>query len=385
MPRPAQPPRLYLRDRPGRESIFVILDRGREISTRCSPERLREAEEFFSRYLADKHVPQWGDGDPTRVPVADILTLYLTESAPTHAAVDDAAFRAGPLLDYFGLMAAWDITASTCKGYVAARLAGLNDRRPVKQGTARRELETLRAALNYAYKNRKISKPVPVFLPDKSPPLERWLTRSEAARLIAGALGFSPVEFDQKGRVTKWERVGAPSYHVARFILIALYTGTRHEAVLKLRWGVNSSGGWVDLDQGVLYRRGEGQRETRKRRPPARLSLNLVPHLRRWRGLTQIGPCEYEGDLIQRQKTGFARARKLAGLGADVTPHTLKHTCITWALQRGVSTWDVAGFTGTSEQTIRTVYGHHCPDHMSAAVASFHGRNMGRTQKESVG
>jgi len=44
-----------------------------------------------------------------------------------------------------------------------------------------------------------------------------------------------------------------------------------------------------------------------------------------------------------------------------VTPHTLKHTCITWLLQAGVPIWEVAGFTSTSENLIRRRYGHHCP------------------------
>jgi hypothetical protein len=37
----------------------------------------------------------------------------------------------------------------------------------------------------------------------------------------------------------------------------------------------------------------------------------------------------------------------MAGLGADVTPHVLKHTCATLMLQNRVSTWDVAGVLGT--------------------------------------
>jgi integrase len=256
-------------------------------------------------------------------------------------------------------------------------MAGLKGRRAVKQGTARRELETLGSALTYAYKARKISKPVFVHLPEKAPRRERWLTRSEAARLVAGALGFSPVEFDAAGRPTKWKREGAPSYHVARFILIALYTGTRHEAVLRLRWGVNSDGGWFDLERGILYRRGQGERETNKRRTPAPVPDNLAPHLRRWRKLTDTGPCEYEGHLTLRQKTGFNRARELAKLGGDVTPHTLKHTCATWMLQAGVPLWEVAGYLGTSEAVIRSTYGHHAPDHLPAARAAFRGRNVG--------
>jgi integrase len=92
-----------------------------------------------------------------------------------------------------------------------------------------------------------------------------------------------------------------------------------------------------------------------------------MPHLRRWRRLTIHGPCEYDGEIIQRQRSGFESAKERAGLGADVTPHTLKHTCITWLLQKGVPTWQVAGFTGTSEGLITRVYGHHSPNYMEEA------------------
>jgi len=381
MPRPAKPPRLYLRERAGREPQYVILDRGNEIGTGCGPGRQHEAEAAFSRYLAEKHTADWGDGDPATIPVADVLNLYLTEHAPSIASPETASHRCDRLLEFFGEDMAWSVTSSRCTAYVTARTEGLAGRRPVSVETARTELQTLGAAMAYAYKARKLNKPVLVSLPKKSAPKERWLTRSEAARLIAGALGFAPVKMDRKGRVTKWKRTGAPSYHVARFILIALYTGTRHEAVLTMRWGVNSESGWFDLDRGVLYRRGAGETDTRKRRTPAPIPYRLMPHLRRWREMTNTGPCEYEDRLIQRQKTGWARARDLAKLGADVTPHTLKHTSITWMLQEGVSTWEVAGFTGTSEETIRRTYGHHAPDYLPAARGAFLGRNVGRNNK----
>lgn len=378
MPRPAKPPRLYLRERKGRESIYVILDRGNEVSTHCGPDRQREAEEAFARYLGEKHAPNWGNGDPARVAVADVLTLYMTTKAPDHACPEDVGFRAGPLLDFFGAMTCWDITEPTCKAYTAFRERGSADRRPVKAATARRELETLRAALNYAQKARKLNQVIPVWLPDKSAARLRWLTRSEAARLLAGALGFSPVEIDSRGRVKKWAREGKPSYHVARFILIGLYTGTRHESILRMRWGVNSDGGWFDLQTGIMHRRGEGQRDTKKRRTPAPIPGNLLPHLHRWRRLTVNGPCEFRDQITKRQKTGFERARDLAKLGPDVTPHVLKHTCITWMYQRGVPEWEISGFTATSVETLRRVYGHQSADHMAAASATFRGHNLGQ-------
>lgn len=76
MPRPAQPPRLYLRERKGREARYVILDRGREIGTGFGESDQRCAEEAFGRYLADKHRPDFGDGHPSKVAVADALTYY---------------------------------------------------------------------------------------------------------------------------------------------------------------------------------------------------------------------------------------------------------------------------------------------------------------------
>lgn len=61
-------------------------------------------------------------------------------------------------------------------------------------------------------------------------------------------------------------------------------------------------------------------------------------------------------------------AREMAGLGSDVTPHTLKHSCATLMLQNGVSTWNVAGLLGTSEAVIRKVYGHHAISHLREAA-----------------
>ena len=51
-----------------------------------------------------------------------------------------------------------------------------------------------------------------------------------------------------------------------------------------------------------------------------------------------------------------------------ITPHILKHTSITWAMQRGATIWDAAGYFSTSAETIERVYGHHSPRHQETAV-----------------
>ena len=254
--------------------------------------------------------------------------------------------------------------------------------RPVKSATARRELVTLTAALNFAYTERKaVAAGTGDSVRRRQSPDTKWLSRSEAAALVAGALGITATAYDIKSRKPmKWGRVFQPSYHVARFILIGLYTGTRHEANLNMRWGVNSKGGWFDLERGVMYRRGEGEADSNKRRVPAPIPDRLLPHLKRWRRMTIVGPVEYAGRLIAKERKGWHRARELAGLGEDVTPHVLKHTCITWLLQNGVPIRQVAGFVGTSEKIIETTYGHHSPDHLNAARTGFSGRNLGKSE-----
>lgn len=58
-------------------------------------------------------------------------------------------------------------------------------------------------------------------------------------------------------------------------------------------------------------------------------------------------------------KRAWANVVKEAGLGRDVTPHVLRHTCATWALWEGRTIWDVAGLIGADASTVEKVYGHH--------------------------
>jgi hypothetical protein len=83
------------------------------------------------------------------------------------------------LTDFFGGNTVAEITSHSCKRY--GQIRGLS------MGTVRRELGVLRAAINHAFKNGRLTRTVAVELPERPPARDRWLTRQEAAHLIRAA------------------------------------------------------------------------------------------------------------------------------------------------------------------------------------------------------
>lgn len=261
------------------------------------------------------------------------------ERAPLTARPKLVAEHIEFLAPWWGLRKVSEIKGATCRAYVQSRKS---------VSLARRELETLRAAVNYFHREYGLD-PVPAFtLPKKQEARTRWLTRKEAADLL------------RKARKTP---------HLSRFILIGLYTGTRSGAILKLSWMPSTEGGHVDLERGVLFRRGEGQSETKKRQPPVRIPERLLAHMRRWKAKDKVRHViNWNGSQVLSVKKAFRSARVEAGLDAGVTPHSLRHTAATWLMQGGVEIWEASGFLGMTTQVLERTYGHHSPEFQKAAM-----------------
>jgi integrase len=276
MPRPLKPPRLWLRKRNGRAAVWIIRDNGEQIVTGAAEGERGKAEKALADYIGLKHRPDFGTGHPSQVLISDVLNEYLEKHAPGRRRADLIAIASAHLGEFFAHKHVSAISQSTCNDYVAWRVEQPDPRatinhRTIKPATARRELVVLAAALSWCWKAGKLDRLIPVDLPPQAAPSERHLTRAEAVLLLAGALGF------YRDATGKWRRDQLRiNRHVARFILIGIYTGTRHDAILKLRWRRNPDGGWIDLNAGVLYRRPEGAIETIKRRPPIPLPARLT-------------------------------------------------------------------------------------------------------------
>lgn len=361
MPQQAKGPRLYRRKDTG---IWIIRDTGRGDRSTGSRER-KEAETALSIYLAERDRPI-GPATASEMTVAEALNKYASEHAPNVSDPARIGYAIEALVSFWGERPLSAIVRETCKAYAKVRRKVVRRDRetkevletaPVAPGTIRRELGTLAAAITYCKDEGYVVNPPKVHLPEKTEPKDRWLTRDEAARLVWAA----------------WRNPG--SKHLARFILIGLYTGTRKTAILRMRFMPSTSGGWVDTERDQMYRRGRGETETKKKRPPIHLPRQLAAHLRRWEHNQHRWVIEYKGAGVGSIKTAWSTAVDESGLsGTSVTPHTLRHTAITWAMQAGADIWEAAGYFGVSIETMHRVYAHHHPEHQESAVKAMESR-----------
>jgi integrase len=363
MPAQSKGPRLWFRkarrDKPGKithRGVWLILDGEHQESTGCGRDDRLSAERKLEVYLNRKHTAARKKSvrDPDQIPVADVLALYAADIASGHARPKETAQRIERLLIFFGDKMLAAITGELCREFARSRSTPT---------AAREELSVLRAAINYHRKEGHCEKIVSVVLPEKPVGRERWCTRSEAAKLIREAWRFREI---QKGKPT-----GRRSRrHVAKFILVALYTGTRASAVCGAALEPIEGKGWIDLDKGIFYRRPTGLRETKKRRPPAPLPRRLLAHLRRWKRLGQRFAVEWNGEPVQDVDKAFRNVARDAGL-PDVTPHVLRHTAATWQMQFGTDPWQAAEYLGMTLKTLLENYGHHHPDYLSGPREAF--------------
>lgn len=322
MPRRSSGPRLYW-DK-SRET-WIIIDGRFHRRTGLGAADIKQAERALRDYIESKHKPAEG---PNPL-LADVLAAYAEEHIKHVVSGKHILYDIGHLNKWWGTKKITDISAASCRQYVAHRDAG---------ASARRELAFLNAAIQHWKANHAPMMPTPkIKLPPKPQPRQDFMTRSEAARFL-------------------WAARRTP--HLARFFLIGWYTGSRRSVITGLKWSM------VNLETGIMQRKERGATQTKKRAPPVKLGSRILFHLRRWKRLD--GKIEhvihFRGVAIHRPVRSWERVRREAKLPAYVVPHILRHSRATHMLKQGVPIWEAANALGMSVQVMAAVYGHHAPD-----------------------
>lgn len=348
MPRKAKGPYLY---RFEKERTFFIRDGKTTKRTGCSFEEAQLAEEKLAAYIAEKWKPDTSEHRQNHLTLATVLDVYQTEhlpKRPTPHRQRELLAQVERLNAFWGNLTVSAIKGDTCRAYA---------KQSSTDSMARHDLEIMRAAVNH-YKREHGLDVIPAFtLPQKGQPRSGHMTRQMAAKLVHAA-----------------RRAG--NAHLARYILIGLYTGTRSGAILSMQWLPNTTGGWFDLDRALMYRAPDGERATRKRKPPCPIPDRLLAHLKRWKGCDSAYPVtlsgsksvirhviNWRGDPVKNIKRAWNTAREDAKLPKWVIPHILRHTAITWSMQAGKNVNVVSEFYGVSVKVLETTYWHHHADY----------------------
>lgn len=382
MPRRRLPPRAYFR---ADEQVWVIRDGERQLRTGCGPDDSAGAEKALAAYLETKFSPTVSESRLARLRVTEVLTAYGREHAPTLHAADRAGYAIAALTPWWDGKTLIDVRGGTCRDYTAHRR-----RQGRTDGTIRRELAVLSAAIKHWHKEHGPLESVPIVSkPERPESMPDFLTRSDAALILAGMLGWHRLEFSDiatRERRFSWRRdrtLALP--HLARFFLLSIHTGTRSGAVLALQWLPNTTGGWIDFDAGILNRRGRNVGQTKKRQPQSRLGRRILGHLRRWQRIddairdaaaraagepvaTHMHIVSWGGRRIYEIRKGWRAVLERIGMKRAWSPHVTRHTRATWLMQDGVDLWEAAGNIGMSMKTLEGTYGHHHPDWQKRAA-----------------
>lgn len=302
--------------------------RTRSVST-GTPDR-RAAEIWRDQWIAGLSQP----APPEQPLLSEILRAYQADRAGQIAVPRNIATALKPLIRHVGNLAPEMLGR---RAYLEAR-----KREGVSDGTLRREIGVLRAALTWAVREKWISMAPYVDSAPVPPPRERWLSEEEFDRLLN-------VEM-------------AP--HLRLFILIAYHTAARAGAILDLTWDR------VNLDtRRIAYERPE-RRRSRKRRTTAPINAELLPALQEARHMALSGHViEWHGKPVRSIEGGFRIVCDRAGI-EECSPHVLRHTAATHLLMRGVSLSEVARFLGDTEAVVERIYAKHSPDYLRRAADS---------------
>jgi integrase len=397
MPRPSKGPHLAF---DAARQLYVIRDGQRKRGTGFGKADHESAQAALSRYIQDKYDPAKAvrKNHPNQTAIATILELEWkrleTATMPEHRRKELQAVCAN-MMEWFGEHLVGDLDGELQERYAEERMKIVrrkvngefvnvvtDEPAPV---AAYRDLKILAAAINRFFKKKigGVQTRFSPVLPEAPAVRMRWLTRDEAAKLLWAAWRARKATKlpGSKGRHT--------SRHIARYILVGIYTGSRNGDICNAALIPSINRGYVDLERGIFKRKPDSKKATSKQQPTIPLPPRLLAHMRRWQrlGISNHSVIEFNGKPVASVREGWGTMTEIAGLASDdrdekVLRHTLRHTAITWYLQPDRRTGQsldieiVSQYCGVSVATIRKVYRHVMPGTFAPLLeaASYFGR-----------
>lgn len=282
---------------------------------------------------AKRRLKDW-EAKPAGETVGELVESYLDDKDKTAIRAVDLRGSWKQAKAAFAHLRPDQITRDVCRLYRDARYAA--GRKP---NTVRKELEVVRAALNFHKRGDKA-----IFeLPPPPPPKERFLTKDEVRALLKASRRFP---------------------HVRAFIALSVATGARQSALLELTWDR------VDLKHRLIkLARNTAADEQMKSRATVPINRRAYRYLRVLKAAsTSPYVIEWAGGRVMSIKKGFGAACRRAAI-PDVTPHVLRHTAASWLAMAGVPMFDISRYLGHSDTRVtERRYAKLSPEYLRTAA-----------------
>ena len=378
----------------GKGPVLYIRDGKKEMTLRLPPSRMADAQTLLALYISKKDAEERGIVGSRHKPVAEVLDEYLASIRPSrdapqsqHDRYVDAKSRVGTLKIFFGDATLKDVKRAMCLEFADWRVEQPDGRfrlgnplaKKVSESTAREDLQVLKRAIGLCVDENKLNWSPNVYVPPNCQPRTRWLRRIEVARLLWAIRGRvwdretndwkTETIIDADGReVTRRflhpPEVVAQRRQMVRFLYLGLYTGTRNEALRELQWIVSDEGGCIDVENGIIHRRGFGRDpNVGKPRYSSKMGIKIAAMTRRWREADLVRGVAHvfhqpDGQPYLTSPDWYWKMIKAdAAIGREVTPHTLRHTAATWLRAMQCDVRLCADVLGMSIEAAVKIYG----------------------------
>jgi len=384
---------------PNAKPIYYVKKPGQQAySTGIRVDDVKAVNQLMQLLQMQQVAVRMGRMNPGAIAIDVVISFWIGASRPLDGAPEkekkryrDAVAKWKLLRLFFKGRTFADLDEAACKAYADWRtgetddVPGVDDPLPCPKtcgslSTVHGDLILLHQAIQMFKAKHNLAWAPTLYIPPKSGRRLIWLKRDEVARIVWAIRGriwdhgtgaWATEEYlDPDTGETKVGYVRRSAYERAvrkilfRFLLIGVLTGTRHTALINLRWTPDPDHGYFDLERGVIHRAGHSEDPAEgKPRMSSYVTAKLLWWLCRW----SASDLALGIDNVIHKRDGTAYRTHLrdlwnavvadAGLGADVVPHVMRHTCCTWLKLSRVDVQTAADMVGMHPKTLTTIYG----------------------------
>ncbi len=354
---------------------FVIADGEERINTGCgfgNPEEAKvaaaEADRKLHDYKTAQYAQQAGQGlvnvEAEFVKIGDLIIYYLVEHEEKISKMEkprrkELLSQVERLTAFWGEKMVSEINRKNSEAYQKGKMPSV----------VRNELILLRSMVNFGASEGKLKKydgQLNYMIPDSLPSRVHFYSVDELIALYKAAM--------RKRHTWHGKKSYRMSAHIAKFLLVAVLTGTRASRICNASFVQEAGRPWIDLENGIFYRAAIGEFVAlNKRADPIAIPARLLRMMKKWHyGSGKTPGCRY---LIEYQGRPVDCRKGFYTLKTEVLPedraeqlnrHSLKHTAVTMLLRMGVPVRDVAIYMSTTEEIILKVYSQVIPGEFSS-------------------